>query len=122
MEDAFRGRLYYFGDEELTGDELLERLEGAKEVVKSLNAQIETQGARIANQADLIRWRNERIEYLQSVGRGLALDLARAGGYDHKGKNERILEVVTTLLEIAIPRTMGRYFSGGLNDDDTIPF
>lgn len=112
---------FNFVNELLTGEELLERLAAAQEVVQALTAQIEARNVIIHDQRNLITWRDDRIEWFRKQMRAMALDLARSGGYDHKGKNERMLAVITTLLELAIPRVIGAYFTSDSGIDD-VPF
>jgi len=122
VTDNQGGERSQFLDELISLEEAIERLEGAKLITENQQHKIDQLYIRIAQLDGHIGAYKERIDYLQSVSRSLALDLARAGGYDHKGKNERILQVVTRLLEIAVPREI-RYFSPETNRDfDDLPF
>ncbi len=111
-----------FVDELIDLEEALERLEDAKVVVENLNEKISAGVLTIADLREVIARRDERIAWLAKVCQQIALDLARAGGYDHKGKNERILAAITNLLEIAMPRNLDWKPADSQHDSDDPPF
>lgn len=102
-------------DEILELEDALERLAGAHIVVDGLTERLKKKEIENADLIETVADWKDRLAYFQAQCRGLALDLARAGDYDHKGKNERILQVITSLLEMATRRSVAR-------DMDDIPF
>lgn len=74
---------------------------GLMAVMKALSAEYD----RLMNRA------NEMQRHMA----GLAAQLARAGSYDHKAKNEVILSVVARLLDLSGDNLNGK-------DEDDIPF
>lgn len=62
--------------------------------------------------------RGEKMKRYADRMRDLALELARVGSYDHKGKNEAILSAVASLLSFA----NGMVEKPAAQDMDDIPF
>jgi len=105
-------------EDELSAAQLYERLQGAKLVTANLQRQID--GMKIVHGAvsdECIR-RGETIKGERAFMARLALRLARAGSYDHKGKNEVILDVVADLLATSAREVV----NAAARDMDDIPF
>jgi len=85
-------------DDELTREQLLERLEGAKLIVSSLQSRIDV--SRIVHSATAVECaeRGAKMQKYAVRLRAAARDLSRCGQYDHESKNEVILDVIHDLL------------------------
>lgn len=106
-----------FNGEFLTPAEAQERLEAAQEVSRGLQARIALANSIIESYKDTVADRDRVLMAMQRAMRAWAQRLARAGEYDHKGKNEVLLRVVADLLA-----TAERNFSADFSDNDDIPF
>lgn len=84
--------------DELSQDQLLERLEGAKLVTENQRAQIEALRLELAEKDGEIFHLHKSAARQGRAMTDMAADLARAGSYDHKSKNEVILAVIYRLL------------------------
>jgi len=112
---------FEFVGELLNGEELLERLAAAQDVVKSLQGKIDL----------LQRFHDRAVEDSLARDKGeaafyeftalLATDLAQAGGYAHKEKNEVILSVIHSLLTRRIYWHPRRHYDVSQGMDD-LPF
>lgn len=105
-------------EDELTREQLLERLSGARLIVQSLQRNMELNALDFDRELALTqRLRRDLVGERAFMGR-LALRLARAGSYDHKGKNEVLLDVIADLLaqSARVPETATDA------DHDDIPF
>lgn len=97
-KNEFQGERFDFVNELLTGEELLERLAAAQDVVKSLTLKIDLLERFQKNAVNEKRARDKgEAEFYEDMVK-LASDLAQAGGYAHKEKNETILAVIHSLL------------------------
>lgn len=85
-------------EDELTAEQLFERLQGAKLVTENQRAQIEALRLELAEKDGEIFHLHKSSARLSRAMIDMAADLARAGSYDHKSKNEAILAVVYRLL------------------------
>lgn len=85
-------------EDELTAAQLYERLQGAKLIVKSLQYNMEKNSDDYDRELALTGRLTQALRDERAFLGRLALRLARAGSYDHKGKNEVILEVIASLL------------------------
>jgi len=106
---------YLFMGEWLTGEQLIERLDAAQQVVFSLQSKIDLK-------AQIIAEKNVAISHLEGVRdrliddmRDLARDLARMAGATHREKNEAILAVIYRLLSAEMGRKHKPY-------SDDLPF
>jgi len=97
--------------------QLLERLDNAQQVVKALQRELDIRSDEHDGVLAELQERNQIIKALQRSMNAWAQRLARAGEYDHKGKNEVLLRVIADLLA-----TAARNFSEQFPDDDQIPF
>lgn len=102
-------------NEMLTGEELLERLAAAQEVVSGLQARVNLGNTVIESYKNTLAERDRDIASLQGFMVRISRKLAAAGGYAHKEKNEVLLSVVADLLTSGI-----RTFGG--SDMDDLPF
>lgn len=105
-------------EDELSPEQLYERLQGAKLVAANLQNQIDS--AKIVHSAmvEESARRARTINSMREICLDIAQDLARCGGYDHKSKNEVILAVISRLFAVNsnyAPRSQPR-------DMDDIPF
>jgi len=89
---------FEFVGELLNGEELLERLAGAQDVVASLNSKINGQETKIEALRRELKKRDRTLENLAVTMRDIARDLARAGGQTHKDKDEVLLIAIYRLL------------------------
>lgn len=85
-------------DEILELEDALERLAGAHIVVDSLTARLNLAEKVIVTLKNTIMDRDATLSRIQIAMIDMAQDLARAGSYDHRGKNEAILGVIARLL------------------------
>lgn len=97
--------------------QLLERLENAQQVVQGQQARITLANSVIESYQETVRDRDAVLAAMQRSMNAWAQRLARAGEYDHKGKNEVLLRVIADLLA-----TAARNFSEEFTDTDEIPF
>jgi len=97
--------------------QLLERLENAQQVVQAQQARITLANSVIESYQETVRDRDAVLAAMQRSMNQWAQRLARAGEYDHKGKNEVLLRVIADLLA-----TAARNFSEQFPPDDQIPF
>lgn len=88
-------------EDELSPEQLYERLQGAKLVSAGLRDRI----AELERANEIARkqgaWMVEQFDQMQQDVTGIARDLAQAGGYAHKEKNEFILGAIYRLLNLA---------------------
>ena len=84
-------------------DSVVKQMREAQDMVRELEKQVVTR---------------QELAYRCDMMRGVAENLAGAGGYDHKGKNEIILRCIGLLLQYSNPATQ---FTRD-RDDDNIPF
>jgi len=106
-----------FNGEFLTPAEAQERLENAQQVVQAQQARITLANSVIESYQETVRDRDAVLAAMQRSMNQWAQRLARAGEYDHKGKNEVLLRVIADLLA-----TAARNFSEQFPPDDQIPF
>lgn len=106
----------WFG-ENLNIYQLLERLENARVVAQMLQREMEIRADEHDGVLAELQERNQIVKALQRSMNAWAQRLARAGEYDHKGKNEVLLRVIADLLA-----TASRNLSEKLLDNDDIPF
>jgi len=112
---------FEFVGELLNGEELLERLAAAQEVVSALTRRVQTldDALKLAVQQSLERDKGE-AEFYEFTAR-CASDLAQAGAYAHREKNEVILSVIYSLLNRRIYVRKERGYFASLHEDD-VPF
>jgi len=105
-------------EDELTAEQLFERLQGAKLIVQSLQYNMEKNG--LDHDKTLAELANLRasVQRQNSMLRDIALDLARCACQTHKGKNEIILAVIARLLA----HGNQVYWQEAYPDDGEIPF
>jgi len=96
---------------------LEERLEIAAMVTRGLEAKIRLGTDIIESYKETVRDRDAVLAAMQRSMNAWAQRLARAGEYDHKGKNEVLLRVIADLLA-----TAARNFSEQFPVGDDIPF
>lgn len=96
---------------------LEERLEIAAMVTRGLEAKIKLGTDIIESYKETVADRDRVMAAMQRSMLAWAQRLARAGEYDHKGKNEVLLRVIADLLA-----TAARNFSDQFPDNDQIPF
>jgi len=89
---------FEFVGELLNGEELLERLAAAQDVVQSLNTKIRLGERLMQTYKATVDERDGYINRLVRLHIDLAAELARVGSYDHRAKNEAILAVIARLL------------------------
>lgn len=96
---------FAFVNDMLTGEELLERLAAAQDVVSSLTARFNLAQDVIESLREEIDDRNEIIKSWQDFMQRISRNLARAGGYAHKEKNEVLLQAIADLLTTSLTNT-----------------
>jgi len=108
--------------EKLNIYQLVERLEGAQEVVKALNAQVELHKQIAQDMQTAVNVRNDFINDLQTFQRDVVVMLAGVGDDDHKTKNQTILRAVHDLLVMSRKKLWERHVTRNGGDADSIPF
>lgn len=106
---------FNFVNEMLTGEELLERLAAAQDVVADLNAKVEVRNEKIDTLRHELQKRAMHIENMQAQMVDIAGDIARAGGQTHKDKDAILLIAISRLLSWGISGNKVRHM-------DDIPF
>jgi len=114
-ENQFDQQEFLFMGEWLTGEELLERLDAAQQVVSGLTTRLDAAHDIIAMQKTALDYKEGTIDRLIVDMRDLARDLARTAGDTHREKNEAMLGVIYRLLSAE----MGRRITQGMDD---LPF
>jgi len=97
--------------------QLLERLDNAQQVVQAQQARITLANSVIESLQETVSDRDAVLAAMQRSMSQWAQRLARAGEYDHKGKNEVLLRVIADLLA-----TAARNFSEQFPDMEDVPF
>lgn len=98
MLDNFKDLHGDMPEDELTADQLLERLQGAKLVAESQQRAIKALTEETERLRQTIDVQTGGMQRQNAALRDMAQDLASAGSYGHKGKNEVILAVIYRLL------------------------
>jgi len=83
-------------------------------VIQKQQAEIDS----LEKSAERFANRTKSLDIMRGIALDLVRDLARCGGYDHKGKNEAILAVISRLMAIHsnyAPR-------GTMPDNDDVPW
>jgi len=114
-ENQFDQQEFLFMGEWLTGEELLERLSAAQEVVSGLTARLGMANDIAISLNEDVNHKQGIIERLVVDMRDNARDLARCAGATHREKNEAILAVIYRLLS-------AEYASKRKPYSDDVPF
>jgi len=115
MENKGNNERFEFINELLTGEELLERLAAAQDVIRGLTANGKASERKIEGLRGEIKKLNEILDSITIQQRDIARDLASAGGQTHKDKDEVLLIAIYRLLSIG-------YAPVKVRDMDDIPW
>lgn len=101
-ENPGNNERFEFVKEMLTGEELLERLAAAQDVVSGLTTRFFLAQDVIQSLREDIAKRDVLINDWQNFMQRISRNLARAGSYAHKEKNEQILQAIADLMTVSL--------------------
>lgn len=120
-KNEFHSERFEFINELLTGEELLERLAAAQQVVQGLTAQVELHKQIATDMKRAAEVRDDFAKELQEMMTATAVMLTGIGDDDHRHKNEAILRASHDLLVMA-RKKLWELKPRHYRDMDDIPF